>query len=420
MSPSTTSRRSGGHAYHVSLAALLSATVSILVFLWTVLGRDERVMIAVDDSYLTVRLTLPHDKSGPLVILVPPNGSYHAGAYPQSRTDYPFEYEVLASSFAGLGIATLWSEGGRPLAAAIPDVDTQARELVAEILYARNSRSFSSISLIALGGPANAAAVAAQAARADSLVIVRESRANPSNPAGLGGVTPRLADDDSIQLGKHVRLRIPVLEIDSRIPQAKAGFTWSAADTAQAVATFIKTQRFPRHPGVRRSKREVGQATIRGAHLTVEYGQPAQRGRDVWNNVVPWNSVWMPGADESTTFTTSVPLIVSGLYVPAGDYTLYTITGELFQLVINRQLGQFHLTYDNRLDLGRVAMAAEKPEFSMDLLTFTLTETADGGEIGISWGGRRYSAQFLVCNNENLPRCQPSEAGSVQRRTQRN
>jgi hypothetical protein len=57
--------------------------------------------------------------------------------------------------------------------------------------------------------------------------------------------------------------------------------------------------------------------------------------------------VWRAGANAATKFHTDADLDVGGLFVPKGDYTLYVDLSDpaKWQLVINRQTGQWGLTY---------------------------------------------------------------------------
>src|SRR5215212_9815252 len=76
---------------------------------------------------------------------------------------------------------------------------------------------------------------------------------------------------------------------------------------------------------VRVSPHETHTFTVDGANMTVTYGRPSTRGRKIFGALVPYNVVWMPGADEATVFETTKPLRLGDFTLPAGAYSLYTM-----------------------------------------------------------------------------------------------
>jgi hypothetical protein len=158
--------------------------------------------------------------------------------------------------------------------------------------------------------------------------------------------------------------------------------------------------RLPRRPPGRRASLRATLFTSVGAdgvRIGIEYGRPSKRGRDIWGALVPWGRVWMPGADEATTFTTSHALTFGSLAVPAGDYTIYTLpeAGGL-TLIINQDTGQFHTVYRQARDLGRVPMTLRRLEAPVEQLTFAAVPADGGGRLEILWDDRAYSAAFSV------------------------
>jgi len=189
--------------------------------------------------------------------------------------------------------------------------------------------------------------------------------------------------------------RQPASYIDPALPLA--------ADLAPAVIAFVKGLDAPgvpqpRRPTVeRRSLRDVTMAEVDGVRLAVEYGRPSKRGRAIWGALVPFDRWWMPGADEASTLTTSAPLRLGNLLVPAGDYTIYTVPADNgFTLIVNRQTWQFHTVYDPGRDLGRVPMTrtmlAGEP---VEQLTYAITPRAGGGgTFAVIWDDRQYGVEL--------------------------
>jgi hypothetical protein len=143
-----------------------------------------------------------------------------------------------------------------------------------------------------------------------------------------------------------------------------------------------------------KSPRTTSTGVVDGVEISIEYGAPSRRDRVIWGRLVPWNEWWMPGADTSTTITTSAPLLVGDLLVPAGAHSIYTIPGEeKFLLTINSRTGQFHTVYSRELDLGRVPMTLRMLPERVEKMTFAVEPDATGssGHLKLIWDDREYS-----------------------------
>jgi hypothetical protein len=74
--------------------------------------------------------------------------------------------------------------------------------------------------------------------------------------------------------------------------------------------------------------------------------------------------------------------------VPKGDYTLYVNLADPdnWELIINKQTGQWGLTYDAGQDLGRIKMTMSKPPSSVEKLKYTLSDSGGGkGKLQLEW-----------------------------------
>jgi hypothetical protein len=138
-------------------------------------------------------------------------------------------------------------------------------------------------------------------------------------------------------------------------------------------------------------------ATVHGANILLTFGRPAKRGRDLFGGIVPWNERWRTGANRATHFTTDKDLIVNGLEVPAGEYTLFTIPApDGGTLIINKQTGQNGQSYDESRDLGRVPMTIKQLEESVELFTIDAVEQGDKGALQLKWGNTVFEIPFEV------------------------
>jgi hypothetical protein len=60
-------------------------------------------------------------------------------------------------------------------------------------------------------------------------------------------------------------------------------------------------------------------------NVDIVYSRPSAKGRDVFNNLVPYGKVWRTGANENTTISFSDDVVIDGKTLPRGKYALYTI-----------------------------------------------------------------------------------------------
>ena len=95
-----------------------------------------------------------------------------------------------------------------------------------------------------------------------------------------------------------------------------------------------------------RSQRGTVSQKIANTDLTIEYGRPVARGRELFGALVPYGRIWHPGADKGTTFAATREIQVNGQPLPAGKYSLWTIPGaDSWTFIFSREADAFHTTY---------------------------------------------------------------------------
>jgi len=142
---------------------------------------------------------------------------------------------------------------------------------------------------------------------------------------------------------------------------------------------------------------------IAGKSISIKYSAPSVRGRQIFGpgglvSKDPTAPVWRAGADSATALHTDADLVINGLNVPAGDYTIFILpTVNPWQLIINKQTKQWGLSYKSSEDLGRVPMNISKP--SAPIETFKITLSPAGGKNGklqMEWENVIASVPFTV------------------------
>ena len=131
------------------------------------------------------------------------------------------------------------------------------------------------------------------------------------------------------------------------------------------------------------------EGTIGDARVTISYGRPSTRGRDVWSNGVLGDTLWRTGANAATVFETSRDLAVGGLRLPAGRYSLWTLVSRsAYELRFNAQSGQWGTEYHPERDVLRVPMTVESLASPVEQLTISFKNT-NPSRLVIEWGVRR-------------------------------
>ena len=144
--------------------------------------------------------------------------------------------------------------------------------------------------------------------------------------------------------------------------------------------------------------------TIAGKNLSIRYSAPSVRGRKIFGpggllSTDPTYPAWRAGANSATAFHTDADLEIGGLHVPKGDYTLYAWIADPdnWQLILSKQTGQWGLTYEPKMDLGRVKMTMSKPAASIETYKMTLSSTgANTGKLQLAWENHIASVPIVV------------------------
>jgi len=127
--------------------------------------------------------------------------------------------------------------------------------------------------------------------------------------------------------------------------------------------------------------------TIDGKTITSKYSAPSMRGRKIFGELEPYGKVWRAGANAATTLKTDADLDIGGVQVPKGEYTLYVwLDQNQWQLIVNKQTGQWGTNYDQTQDLGRVKMTMSKPAEPVETFKITLSQKGPkAGLLQLAW-----------------------------------
>jgi hypothetical protein len=98
-----------------------------------------------------------------------------------------------------------------------------------------------------------------------------------------------------------------------------------------------------------------------------------RRGRTLLGDVISYDRVWRTGANAATQLTTSAPITLGGLSLPAGTYTLWTVPHlRGVDLIVNKQTGQWGTEYHRAQDLGTLPMKSDSVDPPVEKFTTSI------------------------------------------------
>ena len=140
------------------------------------------------------------------------------------------------------------------------------------------------------------------------------------------------------------------------------------------------------------------------SRITIDYGQPHARGREIFGGLVPYSEVWRLGANWATRLTLDFDVRFGDLDVPRGEYTLFMLPRENGgDLIVSRQTRQWGTDYDPSQDFGRTAIRHRDLAETVPSLAITLAPNlpaeegaVPSGTLHITWGEAEYFTDWRM------------------------
>jgi hypothetical protein len=153
--------------------------------------------------------------------------------------------------------------------------------------------------------------------------------------------------------------------------------------TTESDATEEEGEEEEEDKSKRPSPPKQASGTIGNATVTVDYGAPSVKGRDIFGGLIPWGKMWRTGANEATTVEVSEAVSVEGQTLPAGKYGLFTIPNEdKWTIVFNSVWDQWGAyEYDEGKDVLRVEVSPETLEENVEQMEIAVED----GKMVIRW-----------------------------------
>ena len=157
----------------------------------------------------------------------------------------------------------------------------------------------------------------------------------------------------------------------------------TSAGFAAFVAAPVVAQGYPA------SQRGSVTQNVALTEISVSYGRPVARGRTLFGQLVPWDSVWHPGADSATRVAINHDVTIEGRPLKAGEYSLWLIPREKspWTVILSQAAHVFHRPYPGQgVDALRLDVTPEKGSHMESMAIYFPSVVRDEAVMRIHWG----------------------------------
>ena len=140
---------------------------------------------------------------------------------------------------------------------------------------------------------------------------------------------------------------------------------------------------------------------VDGNVVTIQYGSPKVKGREIWGGLVPYGEVWRTGANEATTISFTEDVLIDGQLLKKDTYSFFTIPeAQQWTAIFNleeKQWGAFK--YDSNEDALKITVQPYATDSAFENMYFGIEKSGKGGIIHFAWDSLGWDIPF-----ENAPK----------------
>ena len=151
----------------------------------------------------------------------------------------------------------------------------------------------------------------------------------------------------------------------------------------QLTSASVRAQGYPP------SQRGTVSQRVAFTNVSIEYGRPTARGRALFGALVPWDTIWHPGADLATRISISRDISLDGMPVAKGSYTAWLIPRAMgaWTFILNRKTNIQHTPYPGAaFDVLRIDVVPDQAT-AVETLTYQFPMVLrDEATLRLQWG----------------------------------
>lgn len=157
----------------------------------------------------------------------------------------------------------------------------------------------------------------------------------------------------------------------------------------------------------RLSPKDTVEFKLNDLELEVFYNRPSKKGRDVFGALVPYDKVWRTGANEATTFETNKNLMINGIYLPLGKYTLWTVPKDsIWKVIFNKKQypwgvdEELNPMWDPNYDILEIEVPVETLNTVVEQFTIAFDNSTDNLKLTMAWDQTKIAVPLKVLKDQ--------------------
>ncbi|WP_425077124.1 DUF2911 domain-containing protein [Psychroserpens sp. S379A] len=157
----------------------------------------------------------------------------------------------------------------------------------------------------------------------------------------------------------------------------------------------------------RLSPKDTVEFKLNDLKLEVFYNRPSKKGREIFGALVPFDKVWRTGANEATTFETNKNLMIDGIYVPKGKYTVWTVPKDsTWKVMLNTKQypwgvdEQMQPLWDPNYDLLEIEVTTETLNKTVEQFTIAFDNSTDDLKLTMAWDKTKIAVPLVVLKDK--------------------
>ncbi len=157
----------------------------------------------------------------------------------------------------------------------------------------------------------------------------------------------------------------------------------------------------------RLSPKDTVEFKLNDLELEVFYNRPSKKEREIFGALVPFNKVWRTGANEATTFETNKNMMIDGIYLPSGKYTLWTVPNDsTWKVIFNKKQypwgvdEKLNPMWDPNYDILEIEVPVEHLETVVEQFTIAFDNTTDNLKLTMAWDQTKIAVPLKVLKEQ--------------------